>query len=184
MAAQVIRLSSSEWEALDRLRFSTTSKVLFRNATIILMSDAAVGRTKASIAHDLGCSVATVDFIRARYRSEGVDGLHARKRVGRPSRATPEYRAALRTTVVTPPGSLGYGFSVWSVGRLNAHLKKTTGISFSEDQLTRLLHREGFSFQRPKHTMKGKRNEAAYVQAAARLERLKKRPSAPMPTSN
>jgi transposase len=180
MAANRFRLSSQEWEALDRLRFSTTSKVLFRNATIILMSDVAVGRTKASIAHDLGCSVGTVDFVRARYRSEGVAGLHAKKRVGRPSRATAEYRAALRATVVTPPGSLGYGFSVWSVGRLNAHLQKTTGISFSEDQLTRLLHDEGFSYQRPKHTLQGKRDEAAYVQAAARLERLKKRPSTRM----
>ena len=184
MAAKVFRLSSSEWEALDRLRFSTTNKVLFRNATIILMSHVTLHHTKTSIARDLGCSVATVDFVRARYRSEGVDGLHAKKRVGRPSRATAEYRAALRMTVATPPGSLGYGFSVWSVGRLNAHLKKTTGISFSEDQLTRLLHEEGFSFQRPKHTMKGKRNEAAYVQAAARLERLKKRPSATMPALN
>jgi transposase len=176
MAVKGFRLSSPEWEALDRLRFSTTSKVLFRNATIILMSDVAVGRTKASIAHDLGCSVATVDFVRARYRAEGLNGLHAKKRVGRPSRATPEYRAALCTTLTTPPGSLGYGFSVWSVGRLNAHLQKATGISFSEDQLTRLLREEGFSFQRPKHTLKGKRDEAAYVQAAARLERLKKKP--------
>lgn len=184
MAAKGFRLSSSEWEALDRLRFSTTSKVLFRNATIILMSHVTLHHTKTSIARDLGCSVATVDSIRARYRSGGVDGLHAKKRVGRPSRATPEYRAVLCTTVTTPPGSLSYGFSVWSVGRLNAHLKKTTGISFSEDQLTRLLHEEGFSFQRPKHTMKGKRDEVAYVQAAARLERLKKRPSATMLTLN
>lgn len=181
MAMKRFRLTSSEWEALDRMRFTTTNKVLFRNATIILMSDVAVGRTKASIAHDLGCSVATVDSLRARYRSAGIEGLQDKKRAGRPSRATPEYRAALRTTVVTPPGSLGYGFSVWSVGRLNAHLQKTTGIGFSEDQLTRLLHEEGFSFQRPKHTMKGKRDEAAYGQATVRLERLKKRPSTTMP---
>jgi len=63
---------------------------------------------------------------------------------------------------------LGYGFSVWSVARLNAHLKKTTGISFSEDQLSRLLHAEGYSYQRPKHTMKGKRDEAAYIKARPR----------------
>jgi len=30
----------------------------------------------------------------------------------------------------------------------------------------RILHEEGFSSQRPKHTMKGKRNEAAYEKAA------------------
>jgi transposase len=90
------------------------------------------------------------------------------------SRATPEYRAALRQVVQTPPQSLGYGFSVWSVARLNEHLKRQTKISFSDDRLRAILHEEGFSFQRPKHTMKGKRDEAAYEKARRELKRLKK----------
>jgi len=184
MAASAIRLTAQQWDELDTLRFSTTDKVVFRNATIILMSDLGVGRTKASIAFDLGCSVGTVDFVRGRFRGAGLAGLYPKKPTGRPSRATPDYRAALRSTVVTPPAAFGYGFTVWSVARLNAHLEKTTGIGFSEDQLTRLLHAEGFSFQRPKHTMKGKRDEAAYVRAAAELERLKKKPCAPTPASS
>ena len=74
----------------------------------------------------------------------------------------------------TPPQSLGYGFSVWSLARLNAHLARETKISFSEDQLGRILHTEGFSVQRPKHTMRGKRDEAAYDKARRQLKRLKK----------
>jgi len=84
---------------------------------------------------------------------------------------------------MTPPQTLGYGFSVWSVARLNEHLKRQTKISFSEDQLRRLLRQEGFSYQRPKHTMKGKRDEAAFVQAQQELKTLKKKRSATMPTS-
>jgi transposase len=76
--------------------------------------------------------------------------------------------------VQTPPQQFGYGFSVWSVARLNAHLKKTTRMSFSDERVRRLLREEGFSFQRPKHTMKGKRDEAAYETAQRRLKRLKK----------
>ena len=60
------------------------------------------------------------------------------------------------------------------MARLGAHLAKTTGIRFSQDQLIRLLHRHGFSFQRPKHTMKGKRNEVAYEKSKAELIVLKK----------
>jgi hypothetical protein len=71
---------------------------------------------------------------------------------------------------------LGYGFSVWSLARLNAHLKRHTGIGFSEDQLGRIVHQQKFSFQRPKHTMKGKRDEAAYERAAIKLRTLKKSP--------
>jgi transposase len=169
------RLTDKEWDALDRLRFSTTDAAVFRNATIILMS--AVGRSKASIAYDLGCSIGTVDIARRRYRQSGPDGLIPGKPSGRVSRATPEYRAALRTAIETRPQDLGYGFSVWSLARLNAHLLKETGIGFSDDQLGRIMKQEGFSFQRPKHTMKGKRDEAAFQKAGRKLRALKKKPS-------
>jgi len=166
------KLSEKEWDALDALRFSTTNAAVFRNATVILMTD--VGRSKVSIADDLGCSPATVDNVRKRYREQGLAGLEPRKSPGRRSRATSEYRASLRKVVETPPQDFGYGFSVWSVARLNEHLKKETTISFSGDRLRRLLREEGFSFQRPKHTMKGKRDEAAYKKAQRELKRLKK----------
>jgi transposase len=98
-------LSEQERETLDRMRFATTDAALLRNLTIILMT--AVGRTKTSIAHDLGCSPATVDNIRHRYRQYGREGLRRGKPRGRPSRATAEYRAALRQAVQTPPRQWG-----------------------------------------------------------------------------
>jgi transposase len=173
-------LSSREWDALDDLRFATTDKTIFRNATIILFSGA--GRSKPSIADDLGCSVGTIDLVRKAYRQRGLAGLTPGKPTGRRSRATPEYLAALEAALRTSPLELGYGFSVWSLARLNEHLKRHTGIGFSEDQLGRIVHRQKFSFQRPKHTMKGKRDEAAYERAAARLRTLKKKPLPTMPT--
>jgi transposase len=94
-------LSPPEGEALERMRFATTEAALVRNVTMILMT--AAGRTKASIARDLGCSPATVAHIRARCQQHGREGLRRRKSPGRPSRATVEYRAALRQSVQTPP---------------------------------------------------------------------------------
>lgn len=105
-------LTDAEWDALDEFRFSANDADSFRNVTVILMS--ATGRSKFDIAEDLGCSSATVDNVRKRYRQRGLDGLRRRQPPGRPSRATAEYRAALREAVETPPQSLGYGFSVWS----------------------------------------------------------------------
>ena len=98
------KLSGKEWDALDELRFSTNDAAVFRNATIILMS--AVGRSKPSIAHDLGCSIGTVDNIRKHYRQRGLQGLVPGKPPGRTSRATPEYRAALQAAIQTPPQQL------------------------------------------------------------------------------
>jgi transposase len=170
----VFKLSDKQWDDLDRLRFTAGDAKVFRNCLIVLMSDGEVSRSRDSIAKELGCSPGTVDRVRSLYREQGVAGLTPRKSTGRPSRVTPEYRTALRRTVATPPQQLGYGFSVWSAARLNAHLKKTTRLTLSDERLRKLLREEGFSFQRPKHTMKGKRDEQAYSKAQQALKRLKK----------
>jgi transposase len=174
------KLSSKQWDALDELRFSSREAKVFRNATIILLS--AAGNSKPQISYELGCSLSTVDNVRKGYRQQGVKGLIPRKSRGRTSRATLEYRKAMREAVQTPPQTLGYGFSVWSLPRLSQHLKRTTGISLSDDQLGRVLRAEGFSYQRPKHTMKGKRDETAYVRARRQLKQLKKKRWSLMPT--
>jgi transposase len=166
-------LTDQQWDELDHFRFSTRDARVFRNATIILMSGA--GRSKAEISQTLGCSPATVDNTRAAYRRVGIAGLTPASPPGRTSRATPEYRAAIRVAVATPPQNLGYGFSVWSVNRLRQYLKQQTGIELSEDQFRRILHQEGYSFQRPKHTMEGKRDEAEHDRAKAELRDFKKK---------
>ena len=104
----------------------------------------------------------------------GINALHPIKPPGRTSRATPAFRKALCKVVRTSPLKLGYGFSNWTAGRLAEHMARATGIRFSNDQIRRILHQEGFSYQRPKHTLKGKRDEAAYEKARRRLGRLKK----------
>jgi transposase len=109
------------------------------------------------------------------YRQGGVKSLHPIKPPGRPSRATPEFINRLKLAIQTNPMTLGYGFSTWSAARLAEHLARVTGIRFSDDQLQRLLHQEGFSIHRPKHTLKGKRDEKAYCKAKKDLTRLGKK---------
>jgi len=168
-----IKLTEKQWDELDNLRFTTPSADVFRNCVIILMSDSR--QTLASIAHHLGCGTDTVVRVRRLYRTGGIKALHPIKPPGRPSRASPEFLQQMKDAVRTNPIILGYGFSTWSAGRLAEHLAKVTGIRFSSDQLIRLLHRHGFSFQRPKHTLKGKRDEAAYEKAKKSLVCLKKK---------
>ncbi len=168
-----IKLNQKQWDELDQLRLSTPSAAIYRNCLIILMSDS--GQTIPSIAQTLGCGTDTVVRVRRLYRNGGIKALHPIKPPGRPSRATPQFIAAMKQAVQTSPLMLGYGFSTWSAARLAEHLARVTGICFSDDQLRRLLHREGFSIHRPKHTLKGKRDEAAYQKAKKGLVRLKKK---------
>jgi transposase len=168
-----IKLTDGQRDELDHLRFRTPSADVYRNCLIILFSDS--HDTIATIARRLGCGTDTVKRVRRSYRQSGAAGLHPVKPPGRTSRATPQFIAEMKRAVAVNPLTLGYGFSTWSSVRLGAHLAKVTGIRFGDDQLRRLLHREGFSIHRPKHTLKGKRDEAAYEKAKKRLARLKKK---------
>jgi len=166
-------LSDSQRQRLEQLRSETKDARVFRNATIILQT--ADGHPETAIAHALGCSGATIDRVRRRSRAEDLTGLIPTKPPGRPSRATPEYRAAMVQAIRTPPQSLGSGFSTWSAARLAQHLKKTAGIALGVDQVRRLLRRARFSVQRPKHTMRGKREEEEFERAKAELKDLEAR---------
>lgn len=171
--ARGIRLRDAQFDALDELRSSTRSAEVFRNCTIILLSSG--GHTITGIADLLGCSSETVKRVRQLYRTGGLAALHPTKPPGRPSIATADFRQALATAVATDPRQFGYGFTTWSTGRLAAHLAEVTGTRLSPAQIRRLLHQEGFSVHRPKHTLKGKRDETAYRKARRQLRRLKKR---------
>jgi len=168
-----IELTESQWDELDRVRLTTDSADVFRNCLILLMSDSR--DTIATIAERLGCGTDTVVRIRRAYRREGIKAVYPGHSPGRPSRATPAFLEAMKQAVQTNPLTLGYGFSTWSAARLAGHLANTTGIRFSDDQLRRLLHQHGFSVHRPKHTLKGKRDEAQYAKAKKRLGGLKKK---------
>lgn len=168
-----IKLTEAQWNGLDRLRFSTSSADVFRNCLIILYSDSS--DTIGVIAKRLGCGTDTVTRVRRLYRAGGVDALRPIPPPGRTSKATPEFLGQMKQAVLTNPMTLGYGFSAWSAVRLAEYMAKTTGIRFSDDQMRRLLHQEGFSVHRPKHTLKGKRDEAEHDAAKNRLVRLKKK---------
>lgn len=169
-----LRLTGKQWDELDHLRFSTASAAIFRNCLMILM--ASQGWTIPATATFVGCGTDTVKRMRRQYLDQGIDGLIPDHSPGRPSRATPSFLKQLHQEVQTNPLTLGYGFSTWSSARLAAHLAQVTGIRFSANQVRRLLHQEGFSVHRPKHTMKGKRDEPAYQKAKKQLQRLKKKP--------
>lgn len=168
-----IKLTEQQWDELDRVRLTTDSADVFRNCLIILMSDSR--DTIAAIAGRLGCGTDTVVRIRRLYRKAGVKALQPSRSPGRPCRATPAFIHQMKQAVQTNPLTLGYGFSTWSAARLAEYLARVTGIRFSDDQLRRLLHQEGFSIHRPKHTLKGKRDEKAYRKAKTDLICLKKK---------
>jgi transposase len=180
-----LRLTDEQVDALDRVRFKTPRAAVFRNCTIILMSNA--GRSKASIADAMGCGTATVERVRRLYTRLGIVGLTPIKPPGRPSRLSQALRDPVLEAIRTDPRKLGYGFTTWSIARLTEHLRRRCRLRASPSTVRRVLAHEQFSLQHPKHSLEGKRDERAHAQAKNQLTTLKKKRSArtrPKPSSS
>lgn len=171
-----IRLTDEQIDELDTFRMRAKTPATYRNATIVLMSNA--GRSKASIAEVLGCGTATVERVRRLYQTLGIIGLTPIKPPGRPSRLSQALRQPVLQAIQTDPRTLGYGFSTWSIPRLAQHLERRHGLRAGVSTVRRVLAHEQFSLQRPKHTLKGKRDERAHDKAQKELKTLKKKRSA------
>ena len=170
-----VRLKPWERRMLISLRDRPPSPRVGRRATCLLLS--AAGEPARQIARVTGMSLDAITDIRRRWRKARGSRLRSvldRPRSGRPPKVTAAYRRELRHALDKGPLSFGYLLTVWSIARLRTHLSNVTGITISRDWLRRLAHREGFVVGRPKHTLRGKRNEAQYRRAGKRLIRLKR----------
>jgi transposase len=143
-----------------------------KRAVCLLLS--ADGASNQLIAQATGLAANTLTRIRHRWNERGLASLKDAPRSGRPPKVNRAYRQELKDALHRGPLAYGYVFTTWSMARLNTHLQRVTGVRICDDWLRQLAHAEGFVYRRPKHTLKGKRDECAYRRAQKKLERLKK----------
>jgi transposase len=172
MRPLVVQLKPWERHRLRELRDHGPSPRVVKRALCLLQS--ALGEPARRIGAILGLSVDAVSDIRRRWRHGRLRSLSDRPRCGRPGAISPAYRRQLRRALRHGPRFYGYVFTVWSAARLAAHLRQRTGTRVSPLWLRHVIRQEGFTLGRPKHTLKGKRDEAAYQRTRRLLERLKK----------
>lgn len=133
------------------------------------------GHSRQEVAAQFGVHVATVGRWAAHYRRQGVAGMGRPEQDGRgrPRKLETSHLELLRQTVQTPPSRLGYAFTSWTLPRLARYLEQQAGVKVQSHYVGLLLRRMGFLRQRPKHVLRGKRDEQAHRQAKAELAQLK-----------
>ena len=133
------------------------------------------GKSKTEIARLLGKDPSTVFLWIKDYLRFGFQGLQIRKSTGRPSLVDAEAEEVLRRAVEKNPRDLGYGFTVWSLGRLAEHLYREAHVRVHPETIRRALRRMGFCFKRPRLSLKHRQDPAAVRRAKrARDAALKK----------
>jgi transposase len=172
-------LTAAESRRIEELFRRAPQPRVRRRANAVRLS--ALGYTVREIAEVIGCTRQTVRNCFDHFESGGADALHDKPRSGRPPVATPDYRARLVEVVKTSPSELGYPFTVWSVARLRAHMAREMDVLVSGTRVRQIMKEEGLVFKRPKHTLKGKRDEDAFAAVRDLLDRLKESPWNPIP---
>ena len=105
------------------------------------------GQTNQQIADRFGVSVHTVYTWKERLKKQG--GLEATVTPGRPARLTDEQRAQISTLL--QEGALAQGFPdiTWTTPRVRDVIGRHLGVWYHVDHVRKLLHRLGFSPQKP-----------------------------------
>lgn len=171
-AAVPIAATGSQRRVLKRTRASAESRRVWCRATGLLML--IDGKRCQDVARSLGVSIDTVTDWKYRWIREGSASLKDKPRSGRPPRVTPKYLRLLEEAVERGPHAYNYLFSVWSTGRLAAHLEKKTGIALKAKRVRSYLAKLGFVYRRPKHSLKGRQDPAEVKAAERHLHALKK----------
>lgn len=171
----LLRLTATQRRGLLQHAERTTDAD-FRDACRAALALAA-GQPRAQVASTMGVHPATVGRWALAYRQRGIGGLQGplEDRRGRPRKLQTADLAWLKQTILTPPRDVGYAFTVWSLPRLARYLEQERGVQVRAHYLGHLLRRAGLTRLRPKHVLKGKRDEAAHDRAKAELARIKRR---------
>lgn len=85
-----------------------------------------------------------------RLKSRGLAGLSEGERPGRPSRLSPSREQKLYKDLLLSPRKFGYDQNIWDGPLVSHHLEKKFSVHLRVRQCQNVLHRLGFTLQRPR----------------------------------
>ena len=135
-----------------------------------------LGKKPEEVAELLSVTTVTVYNWHGRWRENGLPGLHDAPRSGRPTLADENYSARLGEELDKDPATLGYGFTIWTIDRLRAHMAKITGIQMSDETCRAVLRQNDYVYRRPKHDLKPLQDPEARERAEEIIADFKKKP--------
>jgi transposase len=154
-------MSEEEAAALRELAHSRTVEARLRDrARICWLSHH--GQRVAAIKDELRIADGTVRLWITRFNASGLEGLHDRRRGGRPTTYAPEQVGELIAASLTDPQELGLPFGSWTLDRLATYLAEAKGITMKRSRIGEILQREGLRW-RQQETWFGERPDPAFA---------------------
>jgi len=135
------------------------------------------GWKQQDIAAALGVTEGAVSQWLKRGREQGVEGLRRHPAPGPAPKLTPEQLAQLPALLERGAEAYGFRGQAWTCKRVGEIIRRTFGVTYDPSHISRLLHRLGYSVQRPIERATQRDEGAIRVWWEQRWPALKKRPS-------
>jgi transposase len=154
MVPRILYLHPKTYKRLIRLRKEAERDGAYRVAkrlqAVVLNSE---GRTSGELAHLLAAPRSRVSEWLACYQAFGVQGLLEGHRSGRPLELTPAQRKQLDDILDSGPVAYGLDTGIWTSPMIAWVIEEEFGIHYHPGHVRKLLHRLGFSVQRPRRVL-------------------------------
>lgn len=134
------------------------------------------GKAVVVIAKELDTSRSSVYGWLDRYEAQGPDGLKTIKPPGAEPRLDEEQQRELTRVIEDGPVAAGYNTGVWTGPMIGDLIRKRFGVKYHNHHIPRLLHRLGFSVQRPRKKLAKADAEAQEYWLRTKLPAIKKKP--------
>jgi transposase len=106
--------------------------------------------SQGEVARRLGVSPSTVCEWDRKLKQEGLAGLRARPRTGRPSKLTQQQWKELGRLLKAGAVAAGFPTERWTLKRVALLIRRHFGVVYNPNYLAEPLHRLGFSPQQPR----------------------------------
>ena len=154
MRPRLLRLHYKTVEKLCRLKKEAeedgTYRVAKRIHAVLLNAD---GRTSGEIADILRAPLSRVSQCLRDYDDHGYDALLEGCRTGRRAKLTREQQVVLTDIIDSGPVAYGFLSGVWTSPMVGRVIDEEFGVTYHPGHVRKLLHRLGFSVQRPKRLL-------------------------------
>ena len=147
---QITRNSPSKDELKELYRNENDGRMKERYHAIYLMHVFKSAKKVAKIV--LRSKKTVINWIKA-FNEGGIEGLARDSPPGKQSRLSKEQMDDLKKDVLKNPRELGYDFSNWEGKSVEHHILEKFGVKLGVRAVQKLLHKLGFSLQRPKYKL-------------------------------
>lgn len=108
------------------------------------------GKRVDEIAETFGVTKSAVSKWLNKLHTKGIEAAMPIKQTGRPKHLSEKNLKALQKDLIQPPEKFGYNYGMWDTKIVQEYVKKKFGKHFGGRHMRRLLHRMGFSQQKPR----------------------------------